>query len=67
MKRHPESPPPQGPAKPDEPALCGCGLSRTFPLCDSSQLISKGREPGKLVSCGAGKRVLDPKSEPLDV
>jgi CDGSH-type Zn-finger protein len=36
--------------------FCGCGLSRTFPFCDSSQMISKTHEPGKLVSCGAGKQ-----------
>jgi hypothetical protein len=67
MKRQLKNPLSKGPAKPDVPALCGCGLSRTFPLCDSSQMISKGREPGKLESCGAGKRVLRPKTEILDV
>ena len=42
--------------------FCGCGLSRTFPFCDSSQMISKTHEPGKLVSCGAGKRVGQPQT-----
>ena len=37
--------------------FCGCGLSRTFPFCDSSQMISKTYEPGKLVRCGTGKRL----------
>ena len=37
--------------------FCACGLSRTFPFCDSSQMISKSRELGKLVSCGPGERV----------
>jgi CDGSH-type Zn-finger protein len=38
--------------------LCGCGLSRTFPFCDSSQKIAK-TYTGKLVSCGPAKQ-LDP-------
>lgn len=37
--------------------FCGCGLSRTFPFCDSSQMISKTHEPGKLVGCGTGDPV----------
>ena len=45
------------------PPLCGCGLSRTFPFCDSSQMISKTYEPGKLVSCGPGKQVGRPQAE----
>jgi hypothetical protein len=39
----------------DPRPFCACGLSRTFPYCDSSQLISRSREPGKLVSCGSGE------------
>ena len=48
--------------------LCGCGLSRTFPFCDSSQMISKTYEPGKLVACGAGKQVgrAQPEVESLE-
>jgi hypothetical protein len=37
----------------DARKLCGCGLSLTFPHCDGSQLISRSRELGKLVSCGS--------------
>jgi hypothetical protein len=48
------------------PPLCGCGLSLTFPLCDSSQMISRTHEPGQLASCGAGKRVVA-KAEALEV
>jgi CDGSH-type Zn-finger protein len=36
-------------------AFCGCGLSKTFPFCDSSQKISRSREPAKLVSCGPAR------------
>ena len=43
--------------------FCACGLSRTFPYCDSSQMISKSRELGKLESCGAGKPVEQSQTE----
>ena len=33
--------------------LCGCGLSRTFPICDGSQAIAKTHKAGMLVRCGA--------------
>lgn len=33
--------------------LCGCGLSRTFPACDGSQVIAKTHKAGMLVRCGA--------------
>ena len=33
--------------------MCGCGLSRTFPFCDGTQMISKSNHAGALVSCGA--------------
>jgi CDGSH-type Zn-finger protein len=36
--------------------LCGCGLSRTFPFCDGSQVIAKTQRLGVLVSCGASAR-----------
>lgn len=45
------SPPSPDYAAPRRP--CGCGLSHTFPHCDGSQLISKSRDPAKLVSCGS--------------
>lgn len=32
---------------------CGCGLSRTFPICDGTQKIAKTNAPGKLYQCGA--------------
>jgi hypothetical protein len=50
-------------AQADPRPFCGCGLSRIFPRCDSSQLISKSREPGKLVSCGLVKEVGRPRTE----
>ena len=42
---------------------CGCGLSKTFPFCDSSQMISRSREPGKLVSCGPAKGDAEPQAK----
>jgi CDGSH-type Zn-finger protein len=42
--------------------MCGCGLSRTFPFCDGSQMISKSHRVGALVSCGAAAH-----SDPADV
>ena len=32
--------------------MCSCALSRTFPFCDGSQMISKSNRAGELVSCG---------------
>jgi hypothetical protein len=32
--------------------LCGCGLSRTFPMCDGSQMIAKTHQLGRLFRCG---------------
>lgn len=37
--------------------FCGCGLSRTFPLCDGSQKIAKTHMAGKLMSCGPAKQL----------
>lgn len=39
----------------DPRRFCGCGLSRSFPFCDSSQLISKSHVLGQLVGCGSGE------------
>ena len=55
MNRHKPAHPQPDPADPRR--LCGCGLSPTFPYCDGSQLISRSRDRGKLVSCGAGEEV----------
>jgi hypothetical protein len=58
MSRHFKTLPSKGRVESDAATpVCGCGLSRTFPLCDSSQMISKTREPGKLVSCGSAEAV----------
>ena len=35
--------------------FCSCGLSGTFPFCDSSQMISRTRDAGKLERCGSGE------------
>lgn len=50
-------------AQADPRPFCGCGLSRTFPRCDSSQLISKSNQLGKLVHCGPAKEVGRPRTE----
>ena len=44
--------------------FCGCGLSKTFPFCDSSQMISRSREPGKLESCGAAAPAKQAQAQP---
>ena len=42
-------------------SFCGCGLSRTFPLCDGSQKIARTHMAGMLMSCGPVKQ-----ADPLD-
>ena len=32
--------------------MCACGLSRAFPFCDGSQMITKTNIRGELVGCG---------------
>jgi len=36
--------------------FCSCGLSRTFPFCDGTQMIAKTHRLGDLVPCGAPKQ-----------
>jgi CDGSH-type Zn-finger protein len=44
--------------------MCACGLSGTFPFCDSSQMIAKTNLNGQLVKCGAANRPELPAAEP---
>jgi len=47
-------------AAPSETRLpCGCGLSRTFPFCDGTQMIADTNEPKRLVRCGSVNRHQD--------
>lgn len=37
--------------------VCGCGLSRTFPLCDQTHKCCKDEQPGVLYEYLGGERV----------
>ena len=45
--------------------MCGCGLSRTFPLCDGNQLIAKTQHAGALSRCGAGTQAAPATAQSL--
>ena len=51
-------------ARDQSKVICGCGLSRTFPFCDGTQMIARTHLRGELVSCGAAKQS-DPSNAEL--
>lgn len=52
------------PPRDESKVICGCGLSRTFPFCDGTQMIARTHLRGKLVSCGAARQP-DPSNAEL--